>query len=84
VCSSDLVSKAVSSGPIVKTSQIALPKATCSKVYATTKYRSSKSNLARISLTSDNVFGNDGGVHQLASMTGSVKSGFVANLTIGV
>lgn len=78
------VSKAVSSGPIVKTSQIALPKATCSKVYATSKYRSSKSNLSRISLTSDNVFGNDGGVHQLASMTGSVTSGFVANLTIGV
>jgi hypothetical protein len=30
------------------------------------------------------VFGNDSGIHQLATVTGSVKKGFVANLTIGV
>ena len=78
------VAKAVSNGPIVKTSQIALPAAICKKVYATSLYPGSSSNLARISLASDNVFGNDKAVHQLATVTGSVKEGFVANLTVGV
>jgi hypothetical protein len=32
----------------------------------------------------DNVFGDDRAIHQLATVTGSVKEGFVANLTIGV
>ena len=30
------------------------------------------------------VFGNDGGIHQLATVTGDVTKGYVANLTIGV
>ena len=37
-----------------------------------------------MTLTSDNVFGDDGGIHQLATVTGDTSSGFVANLTIGV
>ncbi len=78
------VAKAVDSGPIVKTSQIALPKATCSKVYATSAYASSRRNLANVSLSTDNVFRDDKAIHQLATLTGSVKKGFVANLTIGV
>src|SRR5262245_7003108 len=60
------VAKAVSNGPIVKTSQIALPAAACRKVYATSRYAGSASNLARTSLSSDNVFGNDRAIHQLA------------------
>jgi len=44
----------------------------------------SSSNLARTSLASDNVFGDDRAIHQLATVTGSVKDGFVANLTVGV
>jgi protocatechuate 3,4-dioxygenase beta subunit len=75
---------AISSGPIVKTSQIALPKEACDKVYATSGYEQSVTNLARTSLASDNVFGDDGGIHQLASMTGDTNSGYVAALTIGV
>ena len=47
-------------------------------------YPSSASNLARTSLTRDMVFGDDGGIHQLATVTGDAASGFVANLTIGV
>jgi protocatechuate 3,4-dioxygenase beta subunit len=78
------VSKAVANGPIVKTSQIALPKAVCSKVYATSGYSGSTSNLARTSLASDNVFSDDKAIHQLATMSGSVSRGYVANLTIGV
>ncbi len=75
---------AISSGPIVKTSQIALPQAACDAVYATSGYERSVQNMAQTSLTSDNVFGDDGGVHQLATVTGSADAGFVANLTIGV
>jgi protocatechuate 3,4-dioxygenase beta subunit len=78
------VTKAVSNGPIVKTSQIALPQAPCKKVYATSGYSGSASNLARTSLSTDNVFRDDKAIHQLATVTGSVKNGFVANLTIGI
>jgi protocatechuate 3,4-dioxygenase beta subunit len=78
------VAKAVSSGPIVKTSQIALPRAACRKVYATSGYASSLGSLARTSLASDMVFSDDNAVHQLATVTGSVRKGFVANLTIGI
>jgi protocatechuate 3,4-dioxygenase beta subunit len=78
------VSDATSSGPIVKTSQIALPQATCEAVYATTGYEQSVGNLAQVSLERDNVFGDDGGVHQLATMSGSVSAGYTAALTIGV
>jgi hypothetical protein len=30
------------------------------------------------------VFGDDGGIHQLASMSGGVDQGYAAALTIGV
>jgi protocatechuate 3,4-dioxygenase beta subunit len=77
--------EATSDGQIVKTSQVALPQAACETVYADTPtYPSSASNLARTSLTRDMVFGDDGGIHQLATVTGDGASGFVANLTIGV
>jgi protocatechuate 3,4-dioxygenase beta subunit len=78
------VEDATSSGPIVKTSQIALPRAACEAVYATTGYEQSVGNLTQVSLESDNVFGDDGGVHQLATMSGSVPAGYTAALTVGV
>jgi protocatechuate 3,4-dioxygenase beta subunit len=78
------VQEATTSGPIVKTSQIALPQAACEQAYASSGYERSVENLQRSSLTSDHVFGDDGGVHQLATVTGSASEGFVANLTIGV
>jgi protocatechuate 3,4-dioxygenase beta subunit len=78
------LSQATSSGQIVKTSQIALPEAACHEVYATSGYEQSVANMAQTSLTSDNVFGNDGGIHQLATVTGNATDGYVANLTIGV
>jgi protocatechuate 3,4-dioxygenase beta subunit len=68
----------------VATSQLALPQAICQAVYATDGYLASVGNLARTSLTSDMVFGDDGGVHQLATVTGSVASGLVANLSVPV
>jgi protocatechuate 3,4-dioxygenase beta subunit len=78
------LSDATSSGPIVKTSQIALPKEACEAVYATAGYQQSVANLARVSLSGDNVFGDDGGIHQLASMSGDAAGGYVAALTVGV
>ena len=53
-------------------------------MYATAGYEQSVRNLAQISLQSDNVFGDDGGIHQIATMSGSVASGYAAVLTVGV
>jgi len=75
---------AVASGPIVKTSQIALPKEACEAVYATSGYEQSVRNLGQVSLAGDNVFGDDGGIHQVATTSGDVSSGYTAALTIGV
>ena len=78
------VAKAVANGPIVKTSQLALPKEACEAVYATSGYEQSVSNLSQTSLTSDNVFSDDGAIHQLATMSGDAAGGYTAALTIGV
>ena len=75
---------ATSSGPVVKTSQIAMPQAVCRRVYANSGYSGSLANLAKTSLSTDNVFRDDQAIHQLATVTGSVGKGYVANLTIGV
>jgi hypothetical protein len=53
-------------------------------VYAIRGYSGSLANLARTSLSADMVFGDDGAIHQLATVTGSVRKGVVANLTIGI
>jgi hypothetical protein len=48
------------------------------KVYATSRYPGSSGNLTRTSLSSDMVLSDDRAIHQLATVTGSVKHGFVA------
>lgn len=78
------VANATSSGRIVKTSQIALPKEASEAVYATEGYEQSTRNLGAVSLARDNVFGDDGGVHQIAGMSGDAEAGYTAALTIGV
>jgi protocatechuate 3,4-dioxygenase beta subunit len=78
------VANAVASGPIVKTSQIALPEEANALVFATAGYEQSVRNAAQVTLASDNVFGDDGGIHQIASMSGSAADGYTAALTIGV
>jgi protocatechuate 3,4-dioxygenase beta subunit len=65
------------------TSQIALPKASCDVVYATTGYETSVTNLSQVSLATDMVF-SDGSALELATMTGSVASGLTATLTVAV
>jgi protocatechuate 3,4-dioxygenase beta subunit len=68
----------------IATSQLALPKGVAEAAYLDPAYPSSADNLARVSLSSDNVFGDDGAAHQLAVVTGDVGSGFVATLPVGV
>ena len=78
------VADATSSGPIVKTSQIALPQEACDAVYATDGYSASVRNFSQVSLQRDNVFGNDAGIHQIATMSGNTLSGYTSALTVGV
>jgi protocatechuate 3,4-dioxygenase beta subunit len=78
------LAKAIDAGNRIATSQIALPKDTCDAVYGTAGYEQSVSNLARVSLASDNVFGNDGGVHQLGQIGGSIDTGLTVALTVPV
>lgn len=68
----------------IATSQVALPQNACDAVYATAGYESSVSNLAQLTLASDNVFGDDGGASQLGAVTGSVSAGYTVTLTAGV
>ncbi|MGY1623540.1 intradiol ring-cleavage dioxygenase [Geodermatophilus sp. SYSU D00965] len=66
------------------TSQVALPQEVCDTVYAQPGYEASVGNLARVSLTSDNVFGDDGGASQLGTVTGDVTAGYTVTLAVGV
>lgn len=68
----------------IATSQVALPRNVSEAVYATPGYERSVGNLSRLSLTTDGVFGDDGGVHQLATVTGDTASGYTAALTVPV
>jgi len=67
----------------LRTSQLALPEATCKQVYATDGYSQSLQNLAQTSLQTDMVF-SDGYSLQLAKLTGSVTDGFTATLNVPV
>jgi protocatechuate 3,4-dioxygenase beta subunit len=68
----------------IATSQVALPQDVCEAVYAEEGYEASVSNLSRLSLTSDNVFGDDGGASQLATVTGDVGSGYTVTLPVRI
>jgi protocatechuate 3,4-dioxygenase beta subunit len=68
----------------IATSQVALPEDVCDTVYALDAYSGSSQNLSQVSLDSDNVFGEDGGVLQLATVTGDATSGYTVSLTVRV
>ena len=53
-------------------------------MYATAGYEQSVANLSQVSLAGDMVFGDDGAIHQLATMSGDASEGYTAALTIGV
>lgn len=72
------------SGNAIATSQLALPRTVCDAVYATAGYEASVTNLAQVTLDSDNVFGDDGGASQLGAATGDVTAGYTVTLTAPV
>lgn len=76
--------EATKAGEPTATSQLAFPADPCQAVYATDGYDGSAGNLAQTSLERDNVFSDDGGEHQLATVTGSVSAGYTASLTLAV
>ena len=67
----------------LKTSQLAFPEDVCTAVYASSGYSASVSNFNSISFSTDNVF-SDGVTLQLATLTGNVTDGYVAELTVGI
>ena len=65
------------------------PRSRCRRTSATRStrpsgYEQSVQNLGRLSLQSDMVFGDDGGVHQLGTMSGDVAGGYAVRLTVPV
>ena len=68
----------------IATSQVALPQDVCEQVYGQAGYDDSTGNLSRVSLTGDNVFGDDGAASQLATVSGDVGSGFTVALPVAI
>ncbi|MEO3761021.1 dioxygenase [Mycobacterium sp. B14F4] len=80
----DALESAVAGENARLTSQIALPEEPCTEVFAHDPgYATSVRNLSRVSLASDNVFG-DGWDAELATVTGDPSAGMTVALTIGV
>jgi len=68
----------------VLTSQLTFPAATLAEVYATSEYTTSRTHMARTTLASDNVFGNDSAARQISTATGSASAGYHTHLVVGV
>ena len=79
-------SLATATGPanVIATSQIALPADICATVYATSGYESSVRTFSQVSLATDNVFRDDGGVRELGTLTGSLGTGLTVDLPVPV
>lgn len=79
---------AVAGEASVLTAQIAMPRDTCAALYAGDPlYAGSTENLDRLTLQSDNVFGDNSPAEltqQTPEMTGDAASGYLAKLTIPV
>lgn len=69
---------------VIATSQVALPQNACEQVYAQPGYDNSTSNLKKVSLSGDNVFGDDSGALQLATVNGDITRGYAVTLNVGV
>lgn len=78
------VADATGGGTPIATSQLAFPADVCDVVFAESGYEQSVANFAGMSLDTDNVFGDDGGAHQVGTVTGDVTSGYTAVLPVGV
>ena len=78
------LAKATSAENKLRTSQLAIPEATCNEVYdSVAGYEQSITNMQQTTLDSDGVF-SDGYSLQLAKATGSVAAGYVLTLNVPV
>jgi protocatechuate 3,4-dioxygenase beta subunit len=76
--------KATSADNKLRTSQLALPPATCAEVYDNVEgYEASVDNFAQVSLDTDGIF-SDGYSLQLPKVTGSVDDGYTVTLNVPV
>ena len=70
------------------TTQLAMPSAVCNAVYPNvTGYSASVTNFAAVSLSSDNVFGDNTAAQNAAmtpTMTGNTTDGYTASVTVGL
>jgi protocatechuate 3,4-dioxygenase beta subunit len=77
------LAKAANSANKIATSQMAMPEAACQAIYATSGYEQSLSNMSRVTLDTDNVFG-DGYDLQIPTVTGDPSSGYQLNFSCAV
>ena len=77
------VADATSAGTPISISQLAMPDATNTAVFATKGYEQSITNYAGTSLATDGVFA-DGADKETPAITGDVTAGYVATLTVPV
>ena len=78
------LARATDDANVVATSQVALPEDACTTVYATPGYEQSVQNLQQVSLATDGVFRDDGGVRQLGTVSGDAVSGYIVELAVPV
>jgi protocatechuate 3,4-dioxygenase beta subunit len=78
------MNNATAAGQVLAVSQIAMTDAACKDVYASAGYETSARNFPNTTLQSDNVFGDDGGIYQLATMSGSASAGYSAGLNVTI
>jgi protocatechuate 3,4-dioxygenase beta subunit len=78
------MSNATSAGQVLAVSQIALTDSSCRDVYSMSGYEASASNFPSTTLQSDMVFREDGGIYQLATMSGSAATGYSAGLNVTI
>jgi protocatechuate 3,4-dioxygenase beta subunit len=82
---SSLADATSGAGPIRKTSQIAFPEEVADQVYDNAEgYEQSVTNMSRLTLATDMVFGDDLAAREMATITGDVSCGYTARLAITV
>ncbi|GGD77746.1 dioxygenase family protein [Croceicoccus mobilis] len=81
------IDKATNGSYALLVSQFAMEADACDDVYATSTYSTSKSNFAKITTASDNVFGDNSDA-QIEAMTvlfdGNTTDGYTATATVGI
>jgi hypothetical protein len=81
------LASATSGRAALLTSQLAIPADICTTVYASGGYGQSTTNLSRVSLSSDGIFGDNTAAQvaaQTPAISGSVANGYTGTVTIGL